>query len=161
MGYSSNEPSSLVAFRNFNEEMRRPGVWETGQSAEPSIDNLASLYRPPFALMHHNIKMRNTDDKWLLVTPKEFSSHMLNRDTWANEAVAQTISTNFIFWQVYEESTQGRKPDSLLEDLLPFMDRAPKDNHAIPGAQNCLDYASNLTFEESGLASSMISVTWE
>lgn len=24
----------------------------------------------------------------------------LNRDTWANEAVAQTIRTNFIFWQV-------------------------------------------------------------
>lgn len=24
----------------------------------------------------------------------------LNRDTWANEAVAQTISSNFIFWQV-------------------------------------------------------------
>lgn len=24
----------------------------------------------------------------------------LNRDTWANEAVAQTIKTNFIFWQV-------------------------------------------------------------
>ncbi|KAF9595505.1 hypothetical protein IFM89_000593, partial [Coptis chinensis] len=61
MGYSSNEPSSLVAFQNFNEEMRRPGVWETGQSAEPSIDNLASLYRPPFTLMHHNIKMRNID----------------------------------------------------------------------------------------------------
>ncbi|KAF9621867.1 hypothetical protein IFM89_028455 [Coptis chinensis] len=106
----------------------------------------------------------SAQDKWLLVnlqSPKEFSSHMLNRDTWANEAVAQTISTNFIFWQVYEESTQGRKPDSLLEDLLPFMDSAPKDNHAIPGAQNCLDYASNLTFEESGLTSSMISVTWE
>ncbi|RVX11467.1 Plant UBX domain-containing protein 7 [Vitis vinifera] len=42
-------------------------------------------------------------DKWLLVnlqSTTEFSSHMLNRDTWANEAVAQTISTNFIFWQV-------------------------------------------------------------
>jgi len=24
----------------------------------------------------------------------------LNRDTWANEAVSQTIKTNFIFWQV-------------------------------------------------------------
>lgn len=24
----------------------------------------------------------------------------LNRDTWANEAVAQTIKANFIFWQV-------------------------------------------------------------
>ncbi|MCI18887.1 UBX domain-containing protein 2-like [Trifolium medium] len=24
----------------------------------------------------------------------------LNRDTWANDAVSQTISTNFIFWQL-------------------------------------------------------------
>ncbi|CAK9141753.1 unnamed protein product [Ilex paraguariensis] len=41
-------------------------------------------------------------DKWLLVnlqSTREFSSHMLNRDTWGNEAVAQTIRTNFIFWQ--------------------------------------------------------------
>ncbi|KAF9620442.1 hypothetical protein IFM89_012619 [Coptis chinensis] len=182
MGYSSNEPSSLVAFRNFNEEMRRPGVWETGQSAEPSIDNLASLYRPPFALMHHNIKMRNTDveatgslnvmrskeaasaqDKWLLVnlqSPKEFSSHMLNRDTWANEEGMHLLQVGIFPCEMRSWSGMVQ-PDSLLEDLLPFMDRAPKDNHAIPGAQNCLDYASNLTFEESGLASLMISVTWE
>lgn len=29
-----------------------------------------------------------------------FAALKLNRDTWANEAVAQTIKTNFIFWQV-------------------------------------------------------------
>lgn len=32
---------------------------------------------------------------------------------------------------------------------------------AIPGASNVLDYDSKLTFAESGLANSMISVTWE
>ncbi|WVZ25185.1 hypothetical protein V8G54_003729 [Vigna mungo] len=51
-------------------------------------------------------------NKWLLVniqSTKEFSSHMLNRDTWANEAVSQTISTNCIFWQVYDDTTEGRK----------------------------------------------------
>lgn len=54
-GYPQNEPSSLIAFRNFEEEMKRPGIWESDQSdasiSENSRDNLASLYRPPFHLM--------------------------------------------------------------------------------------------------------------
>lgn len=55
-GYPSHEASSLVAFRNFDEEMKRPGIWDSEKgstsTAENSRDNLASLYRPPFALMH-------------------------------------------------------------------------------------------------------------
>ncbi|PIA64043.1 hypothetical protein AQUCO_00201383v1 [Aquilegia coerulea] len=173
MGYAPTDPSTLVPFRNFNEEMKHPGVWETGQNAAPSADasrdNLASLYRPPFALMHQGSfekakQAASAQDKWLLVnlqSNKEFSSHMLNRDTWANEAVAQTISSNFIFWQVYDDTTEGRKvctyyklesipvvlvidpitgqkvrlwkgmieAESLLEDLLPYMDSGPKNNH--------------------------------
>ncbi|KAF5186358.1 Plant ubx domain-containing protein [Thalictrum thalictroides] len=152
-------------YRNFNEEMTRPDVWETGQNG----DNLASLYRQPFALMYHgpfeNAKQAaSAQDKWLLVnlqSNKEFSSHMLNRDTWANEAVAQTIRTNFIFWQVYDDTTEGMKvctyyklesfpvvlvidpitgqkmhlwkgmieAESLLENLLPYLDSGPKNNH--------------------------------
>ncbi|KAK9275378.1 hypothetical protein L1049_022642 [Liquidambar formosana] len=173
MGLPQREASSLVAFRNFDEEMRRPGVWESEQAAastvENSRDNLASLYRPPFDLMHHGpfeqAKVAASgQDKWLLVnlqSTKEFSSHMLNRDTWANEAVAQTIKTNFIFWQVYDDTSEGKKvctyykldsipvvlvidpitgqkmrswcgmiqPERLLEDLLSFMDGGPKDHH--------------------------------
>lgn len=57
MRHPSHEPSNLIAFRNFNEEMKHPGVWETDQgaasTAENSRDNLASLYRPPFHLMLH------------------------------------------------------------------------------------------------------------
>ncbi|XP_054824630.1 plant UBX domain-containing protein 7 isoform X2 [Prosopis cineraria] len=121
MGPRTQEGSSLVAFRNFEEEMRRPGVWESEQgavsTAESSRDNLASLYRPPFHLIFTGPfdkakTAASTEDKWLLVniqSTKEFSSHMLNRDTWANEAVSQTISTNFIFWQVYDDTTEGRK----------------------------------------------------
>ncbi|XP_042487352.1 plant UBX domain-containing protein 7-like isoform X2 [Macadamia integrifolia] len=121
MGYPSQDASSLVAFRNFDEEMKRPGVWESDQGAASSTeiarDNLASLYRPPFALMlqgpFDKAKVTASEqDKWLLVnlqSAKEFSSHMLNRDTWSNEAVAQTIRTNFIFWQVYDDTTEGRK----------------------------------------------------
>jgi regulator of replication initiation timing len=57
MGIASREPSSLVAFRNFDEEMKRPEVWESDQGASSTSDNprdnLASLYRPPFHLMFH------------------------------------------------------------------------------------------------------------
>lgn len=173
MGYPSRESGSLVAFRNFDEELKRTGIWETDQSAPSTADNsrenLASLYRPPFALMHHGPFEKakvaaSAQDKWLLVnlqSSKEFSSHMLNRDTWANEAVAQTVRTNFIFWQVYDDTSEGRKvctyykldsipvvlvidpitgqkmrswfgmvqPERLLEELLPFMDSGPKDHH--------------------------------
>uniref|UniRef100_A0A1D1XQF1 UBX domain-containing protein 7 n=1 Tax=Anthurium amnicola TaxID=1678845 RepID=A0A1D1XQF1_9ARAE len=168
-------PSSKVAFRNFDEETKHPAVWESGQSvassASSSQDNLASLYRPPFALMYHGpfekAKVEaSLQDKWLLVnlqSTDEFSSHMLNRDTWSNEAVAQTIRSNFIFWQVYHDTSEGKKvstyyslvnipailvidpitgqkmrvwngmmqPDRLLEDLLPFMDGGPQEHRAV------------------------------
>ncbi|KAI9165657.1 hypothetical protein LWI28_018175 [Acer negundo] len=54
----------------------------------------------------------SVQDKWLLVnlqSTKEFTSHMLNRDTWANEAVSQTVGTNFIFWQAYDDTSDGKK----------------------------------------------------
>ncbi|KAL5762912.1 hypothetical protein ACOSP7_019176 [Xanthoceras sorbifolium] len=172
-GYPRHEPSSMIAFRNFDEEMKRPGVWEADQgasTADTSRDNLASLYRPPFPLMFNGSFEKAKDaasvqDKWLVVnlqSTKEFSSHMLNRDTWANEAVSQTISTNFIFWQVYDDTSEGKKvctyykldsipvvlvidpitgqkmrswggmvqPENLLEDLVPFMDGGPRDHLA-------------------------------
>ncbi|CAK8562059.1 unnamed protein product [Lathyrus sativus] len=174
LGHISQEPSPLIAFRNFEQETRRPGVWEPEQgaasTAESPRENLASLYRPPFHLMFNGSfdKAKSAaamQDKWLLVniqSTKEFSSHMLNRDTWANDAVSQTISTNFIFWQVYDDTTEGKKvctyyrldsipvvliidpitgqkmrswggmvqPESLLEGLLTFLDAGPKDHHS-------------------------------
>ncbi|KAL3635885.1 hypothetical protein CASFOL_020432 [Castilleja foliolosa] len=174
LGNSSFATHSVVPFRNFKEEMKHRRVWEADKGSSSSAvdktqDNLASLYRPPFALMFHgsfekakdNARMQNL---WLLVnmqSTKEFSSHMLNRDTWANEAVAQTITNNFIFWQVYDDTKEGRKvctyykldsipvvlvldpitgqkmhswrgmvqPETLLEDLLRFMDSSPSDHH--------------------------------
>ncbi|KAK3143404.1 hypothetical protein QOZ80_4AG0299910 [Eleusine coracana subsp. coracana] len=165
-------PNSTVAFRNFEEEARQSAVWDSEQNATSSSrDNLASLYRPPFSLMFNGpfdkAKLEASClDKWLLInlqSTEEFSSHMLNRDTWGNEAVAQLIRTNFIFWQVYHDSSEGRKvctyyklvsipaillidpvtgqkmrgwngmvhPDRLLEDLLPYLEKGPKEHHAV------------------------------
>ncbi|KAJ0257000.1 Plant UBX domain-containing protein 7 [Hirschfeldia incana] len=186
VGSSQREPASLIAFRNFSEEPKSPGIWEadegassasaSGSASAPEAaasaprDSLASLYRPPFHLMLHGsfeqAKATScSQDKWLLVnlqSTTEFSSHMLNRDTWANEAVSQTIKANFIFWQVYDDTTEGRKvctyyklesipvvlvidpttgqkmrmwsgmvePETLLEDLVPFMDGGPREHFA-------------------------------
>jgi len=69
-------------------------------------------------------------DKWLLVniqSTKEFNSLMLNRDTWTNDAVSQIITTNFIFLQVYDDTTKGQnmhfweglvQPQTLLEGCI-------------------------------------------
>ncbi|XP_051220152.1 plant UBX domain-containing protein 7 [Lolium perenne] len=164
-------PNAMVAFRNFEEEARQ-SAWDSEQNATSSSrDNLASLYRPPFELMFNGpfdkAKLEASClDKWLLInlqSTEEFSSHMLNRDTWANEAVAQTIRSNFIFWQVYQDTSEGRKvctyykldsvpaillidpitgqkmrgwngmvyPDSLLEDLMSYLEKGPKEYHAV------------------------------
>ncbi|CAN6250610.1 unnamed protein product [Urochloa humidicola] len=126
-------PNTTVAFRNFEQEARQSAVWDSDQNATSSSrDNLASLYRPPFSLMFNGpfdkAKLEASClDKWLLInlqSTDEFSSHMLNRDTWGNEAVAQLIRSNFIFWQVYHDSSEGRK------DLLPYLDKGPKEHHA-------------------------------
>ncbi|CAH8353876.1 unnamed protein product [Eruca vesicaria subsp. sativa] len=184
VGNSGRAPASLIAFRNFSEEPKSPGIWEPDEGAASSAsgsasapetasaprDSLASLYRPPFHLMLHGSfeqakATSSSQDKWLLVnlqSTTEFSSHMLNRDTWANEAVSQTIKANFIFWQVYDDTTEGRKvctyyklesipvvlvidpttgqkmrmwsgmvePETLLEDLVPFMDGGPREHFA-------------------------------
>ncbi|CAH8389068.1 unnamed protein product [Eruca vesicaria subsp. sativa] len=183
LGHTQREPASLIAFRNFSEEPKSPGVWEPDEAASSAPasasasettsaprDSLASLYRPPFHLMTHGSfeqakTTSSSQDKWLLVnlqSTTEFSSHMLNRDTWANEAVSQTIKANFIFWQVNDDTTEGRKvctyyklesipvilvidpttgqkmrmwsgmvqPETLLEDLVPFLDGGPAEHFA-------------------------------
>ncbi|XP_077246172.1 plant UBX domain-containing protein 7-like [Tasmannia lanceolata] len=176
MGYPSEGSNSLIAFQNSGEELTCPSIWESDQNStsttDSSRDNLATLYRPPLALMYHGTfdkakMMAALQDKWLLVnlqSTKEFSSHILNRDTWGNEALAQTISNSFIFWQVHDDSREGMKvctyyklasfpvvlvidpitgqkmrlwngvvqPESLLEDLTRFMDKAPKDHLSLP-----------------------------
>ncbi|KAI3972481.1 hypothetical protein MKW92_004652 [Papaver armeniacum] len=99
---------------NVRAEMVQPDVSAVDNSLD---DNLASMYPPPVGLMFdgpfHKAKQAAEDeDKWLIVnvqSKKEFSSLTLNLDTWAHEAVSQTISANFIFWQVYDDVTEGQK----------------------------------------------------
>ncbi|MCL7022803.1 hypothetical protein MKW94_003599 [Papaver nudicaule] len=101
--------------------MQHAGTRDSDKSATQakanSRDNLASIYRPPFNLMydgsfHETKQVAKRRDKWIIVNLQsrmEFDSHVLNRDTWSNEVVADIISVNFIFWQAYNDTFEGQK----------------------------------------------------
>lgn len=141
---------------------------ESEEDDDSDSDNSKSdnLYPPPIPLIYkgsfENAKLAaNAADKWLIVniqSKAEFSSQMLNGHTWANETLAETISSNFVFWQIYDDREEGLKAstyykvesrpvtlvidpitglqmhswsgmveaDTLLEDLMPFMDKSPQ-----------------------------------
>eukprot|EP00250_Pteridium_aquilinum_P000169 c10193_g1_i1 orf=233-1615(-) len=119
LAQSSNQPSSVDAFRNFQDEanFRVHAAKDDATSTEGNKDSLAALYRPPFALMFQGsfeqAKVEAAKQaRWLLInlqSTKEFSSYTLNRDTWAHETVKDMIRTAFIFWQVYDDTEEGRK----------------------------------------------------
>ncbi|XP_040374767.1 leucine--tRNA ligase, cytoplasmic [Rosa chinensis] len=97
-------------------------AWETSDHHdtstidEKSRDNPASLYLPPSKLLFQSTFDEALDtacnqDKWLLVNMQcvdNFSSHMLNQHIWAEEAVSEIISTNFIFWHEYFDTPEGK-----------------------------------------------------
>jgi UBX domain-containing protein 7 len=47
--------------------------------------------------------LAKSERKWLLVNIQDeivFASHMLNRDTWADDVVQNVVLSSFVFWQV-------------------------------------------------------------
>ncbi|XP_019056429.1 PREDICTED: plant UBX domain-containing protein 7-like [Tarenaya hassleriana] len=143
-------------------------AWEQGQGGDSprSTGDSASVYKPPFDLMfngslHQAKSAASEEDKWLIVnlqSREELASHTLNRDTWGDEVVAETITNNFVFLQVEHDASDGQKihtfynvetlpvvlvidpitgqrmrlwygmieGETLLEELVPFMDVGPK-----------------------------------
>ena len=75
-----------------------------GRAEDESVD---WMFPPPAHLsfvgnFEMAVDMSNSDKKWLLVNiqyHEEFSSHMLNRDTWCDDTVEQIVRSSFIFWQ--------------------------------------------------------------
>ncbi|KAM7272141.1 hypothetical protein ACFE04_031355 [Oxalis oulophora] len=108
---------------NYDDEVKHSTVWESN-----SQDQLASLYQPPFHLMFHGsfekAKCTSADqNKWLIVnlqSTKEFNSHLLNKDTWGNDAVGQKMRS----WSGMVLA------ESFLEDIISFIDRCPMDHLA-------------------------------
>ncbi|XP_058106664.1 plant UBX domain-containing protein 7-like [Magnolia sinica] len=105
--YNSLQNSNSV------QEMQSFNVWE--HSINES--HLSMLYRPPYEILHEgdfyqSLIDASIENKWLIVniqSKSEFNSHVLNRDIWSNETVFYTIRENFIFWQVYNDTTDGEK----------------------------------------------------
>lgn len=68
MGFNPREVHTVVPFRNFEEELKRPGVWETDQGSTSTThaarENLATLYRPPFGIMYHGSFEKVNFDKF-------------------------------------------------------------------------------------------------
>jgi len=77
---------------------------------------LSDMFAPPDHILHKaggfqgaRAVARDTR-RWLLVNlqrDSEFSSHALNRDVWANDLVENLIVSSFIFWQAFDDSTDG------------------------------------------------------
>ncbi|XP_026663640.2 plant UBX domain-containing protein 7-like [Phoenix dactylifera] len=91
-------------------------VWKS-EGGESNCSILASLFRPPSCLIYHgsfhDAKVAaSSENRWLLVNlqnMEEFSSHMLNRDTWSNETMVHMIQANFVFWQANHDTDGGKK----------------------------------------------------
>lgn len=74
-------------------------------------DHLHSLFQPPTDLVFRGSlqdarEAAKGDTKWLLVNiqdHQQFSSHMLNRDTWSDDVVQNVVASAFVFWQVRNE----------------------------------------------------------
>ncbi|KAL3331459.1 hypothetical protein AABB24_035002 [Solanum stoloniferum] len=92
---------------------------QISSSTFDSYDNntLSVLFRPPYELIYngpfdHAKEAGAKRNRWLLVNVQsrdEFASDTLNRDTWANDFVAQMIENNFVFWQEGDHTEEGRK----------------------------------------------------
>ncbi|KAF7490058.1 UBX domain-containing protein 7 [Sarcoptes scabiei] len=112
--------SSFDGFRNFEQESR----WQERQLIDSDIEPVVvnkrktwdDLFRPPLDLMFRGTFERaklagQEANKWLLVNIQnhlEFSCQALNRDVWSNTTVKDIIKEHFIFWQTYNDSTQGQ-----------------------------------------------------
>ncbi|MCO5594395.1 hypothetical protein L7F22_048425 [Adiantum nelumboides] len=104
----SNQPTSNDAFHNFQDEanFRDHAANESAKNVDGSKDTLASLYRPPFALVFQgsfvHAKVEATKQaKWLLInlqSNKEFASYTLNRDTWTHHTIKDLVQLAFVFW---------------------------------------------------------------
>uniref|UniRef100_A0A1I8BWH0 UAS domain-containing protein n=1 Tax=Meloidogyne hapla TaxID=6305 RepID=A0A1I8BWH0_MELHA len=87
-----------------------------GQGAKRRKD-LRLLFRPPTDLIFYGdwdkaLQNARQNRLWLLVNVQnssEFACAVLNRDIWSSEAVKDIVRTNFLFWQVYHDSSDGMR----------------------------------------------------
>uniref|UniRef100_A0A0D3GPS6 UBX domain-containing protein n=1 Tax=Oryza barthii TaxID=65489 RepID=A0A0D3GPS6_9ORYZ len=112
-GEASTSTSGYGGGRDDSDDERPPLA---SKKMKPST--LAELYRAPRELTYrggfHSAKVHAARlSRWLLVNVqaeyggREFASHLLNRDVWADETVAMYVRDNFVFWQADEGDSGG------------------------------------------------------
>lgn len=98
------------SFRNFAAE----GM-AVAQSSAAAPEKLDYLFPPPADIMFHGSfdalrKLAEGEEKYCLINiqkRQEFSSQMLNRDTWPDDTVRTIMGFRFVFWQQEYESVAG------------------------------------------------------
>jgi hypothetical protein len=78
---------------------------------------LEDLFRPPLDLLFRGSMDAAREqgirlNRWLMINVQnvqEFSCQVLNRDVWSNPAVKDIITQHFVFWQVYQDTTEGQR----------------------------------------------------
>lgn len=112
-GEASTSTSGYGGGRDDSDDEQPPPA---SKKRKPST--LAELYRAPRELTYrggfHSAKVHAARlSRWLLVNVqaeyggREFASHLLNRDVWADETVAMYVRDNFVFWQADEGDSGG------------------------------------------------------
>ncbi|CAL1545729.1 unnamed protein product [Lymnaea stagnalis] len=109
-------PSVFDGFRDFQAEAYQHD--ESLRGKRPSKKrNLEDLFRPPVDItikgtFQHARDAGSAQNKWLLVNVQnvqEFPCQLLNRDVWSNQDTRNIIKESFLFWQVYNDSEEGKR----------------------------------------------------
>jgi hypothetical protein len=115
MGFPMGGMGGMGAGGGFDSGSRNNG---NGMLDDPSVD---WLFPPPKHLTYTGSfeeakQIAKNDSKWLVVNIQshtEFTSHMLNRDTWCNETIESLMRSSFLFWQRGHTSPDAREYMSL------------------------------------------------
>ncbi|XP_010450078.1 PREDICTED: plant UBX domain-containing protein 16-like [Camelina sativa] len=166
---------------------------DSSNSDEESDSDLSSSYSPPSYILQEGYfedmkSFSSEKNRWLIVNLQsrtESASHTLNEDVWSNYVIARAVESNFILWQVYNDTIEGQKIssfykiesappvvlvidpitgqkmgmwsgvieyDSLYEELMKFTDAGPQEyiaslirNMRTETTETCL--SSNIAYE--------------
>lgn len=110
-----------IAFNNSNTTDTSESEPLSPSNATHRPTNLQDLFSPPVDILYQGSweqtrEMAKENNKWILANiqkDSEFLSYNLNRDIWCNEIVKELISSNFIFFQHDETTSEAQKYKTL------------------------------------------------
>ncbi|XP_019086172.1 PREDICTED: plant UBX domain-containing protein 16-like [Camelina sativa] len=103
------------------EDWTTSGTYDSSYSDEESDSDVSSSYSPPPSYIlqegsFEDVKYFSSEkNRWLIVNLQsrtELASHTLNEDVWSNYVIAQAVQSNFILWQVNNDTVEGQKISS-------------------------------------------------